>query len=66
MFYILKIVEENPYITTIEIANELKVKRETTSRNISKMKKLGLIERVDEDKGSYWSIIKKQKRLLVR
>ena len=30
------------------------------------MKKLGLIERVDEDKGSYWSIIKKQKRLLVR
>lgn len=40
MINILSMVKEKPFITTTEIANELNVKRETISRNISKLKNL--------------------------
>lgn len=59
MYYILEIIKENPYITTIEIAKKLNLKRETISRNISKMRVLGLIKRIGDDKGGYWSVNRK-------
>ena len=59
MNYILEIIKDDPYITTIEIAKKLNLKRETISRNISKMKVLGLIKRIGDDKGGYWSVNKK-------
>ncbi len=60
MVSILEIIKNNPYITTTEVAKQLNLKRETISRNISKMKKLGLIQRIGDDKGGHWDLTKKE------
>lgn len=58
MALILEIIKINPYILTNDIADRLNIKRETVSRNLSKLKKIGLITRVGKTKGGYWESTK--------
>ncbi len=57
MALVLEIIKNDPYILTSDIAVQLNIKRETVSRSISKLKKLGFITRVGKTKGGYWKLI---------
>ena len=54
---ILKEIEKNPYLSYVELSRLLKISRITVVREMGKMKKLGLIERVGSDKKGYWKIL---------
>ena len=54
MATVLDIIKNDPYILTSDIADQLNIKRETMSRIISKLKKLGFITRVGKTKGGHW------------
>jgi len=53
---IISILNLNPEITSEEIAKELNTARETITRNISKLKSLGILERVGSDRKGSWVI----------
>ena len=53
---IMKLLKGKGSLTFEEMAKELKVTRKTIQRNIAKLKSMGLIERVGEDKNGYWKL----------
>ncbi len=53
---IIDILKDNPEITIKEIADKLEKNETTVVRNIGKLKKQGIIERVGSDKTGYWKI----------
>lgn len=53
---IISIIKNNPSITNADIAKELNTARETITRNISKLKSLGVLERVGSDRKGSWVI----------
>jgi predicted HTH transcriptional regulator len=55
---ILKEIEKNPKVIYEELSGLLNVSRITIIREMGKMKKLGLIERVGSDKRGYWKVLK--------
>ena len=55
---IIKEIEKNKTITQKNIANNLKVSRQTISTNIKKLKELRYIERIGSDRKGYWKILK--------
>ena len=55
---ILKIIEENPKITQIDIASKLKMVSKTIQRGIARLKEKDIIERIGSNRNGYW-IIKK-------
>ncbi len=57
-----KILEElnnNPYISRIELAAKLNESPVTIQSRLRKLVKEGLVKRVGSDKGGHWKIIKK-------
>ncbi|MDD2577408.1 MAG: HTH domain-containing protein [Bacteroidales bacterium] len=57
----IKLITDNEYITTSEIAKKLNVVRRTISRDIENLKAKGILTRVGI-KGGYWKINKKGAR----
>jgi ATP-dependent DNA helicase RecG len=55
---ILKYIEQNNSISAKEISMLLKVVDRTIEREIQKLRKMEIIERIGADKGGYWKIIK--------
>jgi len=53
---IISLIKNNPSITNADIAKELNTARETITRNISKLKSLGILERVGSDRKCSWVI----------
>ncbi len=53
---ILRLIRENPLITTSEIADKAGVTSKGVEWNIGKLKKEGLIKRVGPDKGGHWEV----------
>lgn len=53
---ILELLQENPQILQDEIAEKLKIATITVKRNMSKLKKEGILERVGADKSGYWKL----------
>jgi len=51
---ILRLIRENPEITTTEIATKSNVSPKGVEWNIAKLKKEGFIKRVGPDKGGHW------------
>ena len=49
-------MQENPQIIQDEIAEKLKIATITVKRNMSKLKKEGILERVGSDKSGCWKI----------
>jgi len=56
---ILKKMKENPTITISELAKTLNVNYTTITRNISKLREIGFIERLGSDKSGTWVVIDK-------
>ena len=53
---IISLLKNNTSITNADIAKELNTARETITRNISKLKSLGILERVGSDRKGSWVI----------
>ena len=58
---IVALIEEDPYITTEDMAIRIGIIRRNIAKNIKKLQKQGLIRRVGPDKGGYWEVIEQQK-----
>ena len=55
---IIKLIEENPYISKSELSKKVGISTTAIDKNILKLKDKGLLKRVGPDKGGYWEIIK--------
>ena len=53
---ILESLYDDPGCTITELANIMKMSRKSISNNIKKLKDLGIIERVGNNKKGYWKI----------
>lgn len=54
---VLSLIEQDKYITGVEISERLKISLSTVRRRIKRLKEEGAIERVGSDKTGYWRII---------
>lgn len=54
---VLEILENNPFVTYMEIADRLTVSRKTVSQKIKMLKDKGIIIRVGSAKKGYWKKI---------
>ena len=55
---IVHLMRKNEHITTNEIAAKVKISQRKVKENISKLKELGIIERLGSAKGGYWKVLK--------
>ncbi len=53
---ILRLIRDNPLITTSEIAEKARITPKGVEWNISKLKKEGFIKRIGPDKGGHWEV----------
>ena len=53
---ILALLLKDSQITTQEIANELGISRRAVAKQITNLRKKGLISRIGPDKGGYWQV----------
>ena len=56
---ILKLMEDNKYITTKELSEYIKISTTAVDNNITKLKKKGVLKRIGSPKGGYWEVIEK-------
>jgi predicted HTH transcriptional regulator len=56
---ILKLVQSNPNISKKELAFKIGISTTAIDKNISSLKKKGLLKRIGPDKGGYWEVSKK-------
>lgn len=54
---IIDMIKENPYISTLEMANTIGIDRRNIARNIKKLQEKGIVKRIGPDKGGYWEIV---------
>jgi len=54
---ILKIINENPSVTIVEMEHSIGLTQRTIERALSKLKKTGKIRRIGPDKGGQWKVI---------
>ncbi|MBF0494772.1 MAG: winged helix-turn-helix transcriptional regulator [Candidatus Omnitrophica bacterium] len=54
---ILRLIRENPMITTSELAKEIEVTPKGVEWNLKKLKNEGHIKRVGSDKGGHWETV---------
>ncbi len=55
---ILRIMAEQPTITTAILAKEIGISTRAVDKQIAKLKALGQLQRIGADKGGYWKVIK--------
>ena len=54
---IYDIIKENPYISTKDISDTIgNITADGVRYHINKLKKLGVLERIGDDKGGHWKI----------
>ncbi len=53
---LLRLITENPHITTTEMAVALGINRSAVSKHLARLKAEGLIQRVGPDKGGKWVV----------
>jgi len=56
---IIELMKENKYITAKELSGHIKISTTAIDKNISKLKKKGILKRIGPAKGGYWEVIKK-------
>ncbi|MEA1999460.1 MAG: winged helix-turn-helix transcriptional regulator [Euryarchaeota archaeon] len=54
---ILGRIKENPNITRKELAYSIGILEDGIKYHITNLKSMGLLERIDPDKGGYWRIV---------
>ena len=55
---ILKLIKENPYISKKELSEAIGISTTAVDKNITRLKKEGLLKRIGPDKGGHWEIVK--------
>lgn len=55
---ILRIMAEQPTITTAILAKEIGISTRAVDKQIAKLKALGQLQRVGADRGGHWEVIK--------
>src|SRR3989304_5296253 len=55
---ILKLIKENPYISKKELSEAIGISTTAVDKNITRLKKEGLLERSGPDKGGHWGRVK--------
>ena len=53
---VLKLIYENPNMTSVEMAEKLKVTRSAIAQRIRFLKQKGILTRIGSDKGGFWKI----------
>ena len=53
---ILKLMEDNKYITTKELSEHIKISTTAVDNNITKLKKKGILRRIGSPKGGHWEV----------
>ncbi|GFO97031.1 ATP-dependent DNA helicase [groundwater metagenome] len=53
----LEIMRENPYISKKELSLKLEISTTAIDKNISSLKKKGLLRRIGADRGGYWEVV---------
>ena len=56
---ILELIKQNPYITTTEMAENLKISRRAIAKQIANLKENNKIHRIGPDNGGHWEVIEK-------
>ena len=56
---ILILIKENPYISKKELSKTIGISTTAIDKNITRLKKEGLLKRIGPDKGGYWKVVKK-------
>ncbi|MDR1896950.1 MAG: putative DNA binding domain-containing protein [Prevotellaceae bacterium] len=59
---IMDSIAKNPYITSEELSDIVKIRADKIRINISKLKTKGFIQRIGPDKGGQWIILKQYKK----
>jgi ATP-dependent DNA helicase RecG len=59
---ILKLISENPFITTAQLSENIGISIAAINKQITKLKKLTLLRRDGADKGGKWVVIDKEKK----
>ena len=54
---ILKLIKENPYISKKELSETIGISTTAIDKNITRLKKEGLLKRIGPDKGGHWEIV---------
>ena len=54
---ILTLIAANPSITTAELANQLEITAKGIEWQISKLKKMGVLERIGPARGGHWKVV---------
>ena len=54
---IIKLIIENKKITLDKIAEQCNVNRETIKRDLKKLRKINIIDRIGSDKSGYWEVV---------
>jgi ATP-dependent DNA helicase RecG len=53
---ILDLIKKNPQISKKELSNKVAISTTAIDKNISQLKKKGLLKRVGPDKGGHWEV----------
>ena len=56
---IIELIKENKYVTTKELSGHIKISTMAIDKNISKLKKKGILKRIGPAKGGYWKFVEK-------
>ncbi len=54
---ILTLVRENPYVSKREMSESIGISTTAIDKNITSLKKKGLLKRIGPAKGGYWEIV---------
>ncbi len=54
---ILKLIKENPYISKKELSEAIGISTTAVDKNITRLKKEGMLKRIGPDKGGHWEIV---------
>jgi len=55
---IIDIIKQNPYVSKKELSDKIGISTTAIDKNITRLKKKGLLKRIGPDKGGHWEIIK--------
>ncbi len=56
---IVELMKDNKYITAKELSEHIKISTTAIDKNISKLKKKGVLRGIGPAKGGYWEVVEK-------
>ncbi len=60
MLQIIKLIKQNPYITSEEMAKQIGVSKRAIINNAIKLKSIAILERSGSAKNEFWKIVNKE------